>query len=290
MTASMTAFARKTDAEGSLFCEMRSVNHRYLEISVDMPHRLRPCEAIVAKLIRKRLKRGKIDCKIFGKTGSGSKESLVINEALLKQVLEALAAIEKAALPTGLTRPPSTAVEILRWPGMVTAPISLPENWEKSVCKLCEETLTELLVSRQTEGAKLQGFIQTRCEQISTLHSELLEMTKNTVEVVRKKLHQQVADLSSKVDEVRLEQEIVLLARKSDVNEELDRLQSHLHEIGETFKRDGAIGRTLDFIMQELNREANTVLSKAPGIEAVRKAVEIKALVEQIREQVQNLE
>ncbi len=290
MTHSMTAFARKTDAEGRLFCEMRSVNHRYLEVSVDMSHWLRPCEAIVARLIRKRLKRGKVDCKIFAKIDSEGEESLAINEALLKQVLGALATVEKAALSSRLTRSPDIAMKILRWPGMVTTQISLPEGWEKSVCELCEETLTELLVSRQTEGAKLQDFIQTRCEQISTLHSELLEMTKNTVEVVRKKLHQQVAELSCKVDEVRLEQEIVLLARKSDVNEELDRLESHLHEIGETFKRDGAIGRKLDFIVQELNREANTVLSKAPGIEAVRKAVEIKALVEQIREQVQNLE
>ncbi len=290
MSNSMTAFARKTDQEGGLFCEMRSVNHRYLEVSVDMPHWLRPCETTVAKLIRQRLARGKVDCKVFGKITAGNEETLTINKPLLKQLVGALAKVEGSILAEGMSHPPGAAMEILRWPGMVMTSGSLPADLEKKVCRLCEETLTELVVSRKTEGIKLQTFIQSRCQQISVLHRELLEMTKDTVEIIREKLRRQVAELACKVDEMRLEQEIVLLARKSDVNEELDRLESHLQEIGEIFKRDGAVGRILDFIMQELNREANTVLSKAPGIEAVRKAVEIKALVQQIREQVQNLE
>ena len=289
MPHSMTAFAREilTLELGTLSCEIRSVNHRYLEPSFRLPEALRSLEASIREQLRKTLQRGKVEVSLQLASSHTEQASLSINEALLKQVVNSVDRV--AQISKGL----NTAVDpvnILQWPGVVTQQSIDSEALEASANNLLAKTLARLLEHRKREGAELQRLIEARLaeigEQVAMVRSKMPEI----LQLQREKLRTKLDEFKTELDETRLEQEMAILANKADVAEELDRLDTHLNEVNHILKQKGAIGRRLDFMMQELNREANTLSSKSLSSETTQAAVNIKVLIEQMREQIQNIE
>ena len=283
MMLSMTAFSRQQSEQewGSLTWELRSVNHRYLEISVRLPDLFRGLENSVRGALRKKLSRGKVECQLRYKAGESYQSELHLNRALIQKLIQANKEIEDVAkASTSLS-----SMEILRWPGVIQDQEFDIEAIEKQAFELFNEALDDLLASRQREGEELKGFIQKRIDSIREIVIAVRTLMPEILTAQRQNLADKLEDL--KVD---LEQEIVLLAQKADVAEELDRLDSHLKEVERVVSSAGQKGRRLDFLMQELNREANTLSSKSIVAETTLNAVELKVLIEQMREQIQNIE
>lgn len=288
MICSMTSFSRqeRRDEHGELVCEMRSVNHRYLELFVRLPEELRGLEPLVRERVNKRLGRGKIDCTIRFVPSANAVASVVVNERLVQQIMDA-AGVVGTMLHQSV--PPNT-MDIMRWPGVLEHEQVNMTPVHSSAAELLEETLDGLLDSRQREGKKLAELIRQR---VTSMRQEVVKvrgLMPQLLESIRTRLRERLAELGGKLDEGRLEQEMVLLTQRLDVDEEMDRLQTHLDEVEHVLIRDEPVGRRLDFLMQELNREANTLASKSSDMEVTRVAVELKVLIEQIREQVQNIE
>ena len=288
MTSSMTAFARQqTEQEwGSLTWEIRSVNHRYLETSVRLPEIFRGLENAVREAVRKKLNRGKVECQLrYQQTESGSGD-ISINSDLVKQLVQANREIQKQ-----LEEPATiNTMEVLRWPGVIAERQLDSSALESAALELFKHALEDLLATRQREGTDLEGFLNQRINSIREIVKELRAKMPEIIAGQRQSLTEKLEELKVELDPTRLEQEIALLAQKADVDEELDRLNSHLDEVDRVLKAGGQKGRRLDFLMQELNREANTLSSKSIVVETTRGAVELKVLIEQMREQIQNIE
>jgi uncharacterized protein (TIGR00255 family) len=288
MIYSMTAFSR-IDSNlpwGSLTWELRSVNHRYLEPSFKLPENLRQLEAALRDMLRKNLARGKIDCSLKLSLGTTENSTIVVNIKQAKAVIAATEAIKQLA--SSITS--NNALDILRWPGVVDETSVSRGVLLDDALAAFDAALAELIDSRQREGAELQQFILLRLDNMDTLISRVKQRMPEILALQRQKLTTKVSELVAELDQSRLEQELVLMAHKADVDEEMDRLGAHLSEVRRVVTKGGACGRRLDFLMQELNREANTLSSKSISQSTTQAAVEMKVLIEQMREQVQNIE
>jgi uncharacterized protein (TIGR00255 family) len=264
---------------------MRSVNHRYSELHLKLPDRLRFAEADIRRLIADRIKRGKIDCMISYKKQPQT-ASLSINQAWLQQLLQATATIE-AQLPQVQA---FTALEVLAFPGVQQETDCDREQLQASIQQLVSQTLEQLLANRQREGQQLALLVAERCDKILQLADAAEQRMPQVLAQLRSKLTARVVELVAEPNFDRLEQELVLLTQKLDVAEELDRLQTHVIEVRRALDQPEPTGRRLDFLMQELNREANTLGSKSADKAMTQIAIDIKVLIEQMREQIQNIE
>jgi uncharacterized protein (TIGR00255 family) len=288
MVHSMTAFARaQQDVDGLVLTwELKSVNHRFLETSFRMPEGLRGLEHPLRELLRQHLKRGKVDCVLRADSG-GETGRPELNRPLLLQLLAILEQVRRDAPEIGAPN----AVELLRWPGMLgTEPALDVDALTEPVEDLFEQALAELLAHRQREGAQLQGAIESRLDDIDRLVDEVKRHTVSVTHQLMQRLRQRLDELRTSVDAERLDQEVALLASRADVAEELDRLSIHVEEARTSLRGPGPHGRRLDFLTQELNREANTLGAKSVLAQTSQRAVDLKVVIEQIREQVQNLE
>ena len=287
MIHSMTAFARAEQAgeHGTLSWEIRSVNHRYLEPHLRLPEAFRDLEGSVREALRKGLSRGKVECTLrFSEDSSG--RSMQVDSQRASQLIaaaESVAALIKQPAPLN-------PLEVLGWPGVLVGDASDPQALSSAALALFHETLGELRKGRQREGEELARLIDERLDAITLETATLREQVPQMLALQRQKLLDRCAEMRAELDPQRLEQEMVLLAQKSDVAEELDRLATHVAEVRRVLKSGGAAGRRLDFLMQELNREANTLGSKAFDPRSTQATVNLKVLIEQMREQVQNIE
>ncbi len=287
MIKSMTAFADGEIVADNLIilCELRSVNHRYSDVSVKLPDRLRFTEIDVRRLIAEKLKRGKIECAINYKKQL-SIQNFAVNTEMVEKLLTATSEIEAC-----MSNPRSfSALDILAFPGVQQESETEKEVLREKIISLLESTLDKMLETRAREGAQLADMLSERCQRIRQLiesaHQRIPEVMKN----MRLRLTARVVELVAEPNFDRLEQELVLLAQKLDVAEELDRLETHVGEVLHTLKQSEPIGRRLDFLMQELNREANTLGSKSADREMTQISIDLKVLIEQMREQIQNIE
>ncbi len=285
----MTAFSNRETTEGNavLSWEIRSVNHRFLDMSVYLPEGFSAEENNLKDELKKKLSRGKVDAKLICKLDESEHQGKIqINEQALKNLLEAKHKIESVSEKTiGLS-----AMDILNWPGVMGESQNDLSVYVEAAKKLFTEAVDGLIQSREEEGARLKALILNRANTISEI---VVAVKKRRVEVngaVREKALKKLSEIDVTVDNNRLEQELVHLVQRLDVDEELDRLDSHVEELKAVLERDEPIGRRLDFLMQELNREANTLASKANDAETTKGAVELKVLIEQMREQVMNIE
>lgn len=288
MSRSMTAFAsEKMDFNGYLISwEMRSVNHRYLDLSLRLPDSFRFLEPDIRSIISNALKRGKIDCSLQCKKTECTDSGFNIDHGTVERLFSAIREIESS-----LEKPrPCSALEVLAWPGVIQEPQPDSANLTTSALKLLELTLKSLVETRVREGAKLAKLIEDRCallsEQIGLARDRMPIILQN----IRESIEARLREVACSPDSDRLEQEFVYLTQKLDVSEELDRLNSHIEEVKNVLKSHEPIGRRLDFLMQELNREANTLGSKSADSQTTQACVEMKVLIEQMREQVQNIE
>lgn len=288
MAQSMTAFARsQTSVRGrTITWEMRSVNHRFLEPQIRLPDALRSLEHPLREILRNHLKRGKVDCTLrIEMENVGT--AVALNRPLLLNLLAVLEQVRRDAPEIG----PPNPIELLRWPGIIGDQSEVEQDvLGSSVTDLFEETLTQLIEHRSREGDALHQTITDRLDEIESIVNQVTEITRNLAPQIKGKLKQRVDDLLVNVEPQRLEQEIALLAQRADVAEELDRLAIHVEEARTCLRGPGPHGRRLDFLTQELNREANTLASKSMLAETSQRAVDLKVMVEQIREQVQNVE
>jgi uncharacterized protein (TIGR00255 family) len=288
MIRSMTAFAScEMDVEGyTLIWEVRTVNHRYLDISPRLPEIFRSIEPSVREVVGKHLKRGKVDCNLFYRKQKQGEEAIEVNEARLNQLLKVASNIEMNMSQFQAI----SALDVLRWPGVQS---ELREDLEpvyEGAILLLNQALEQLVESREREGADILDMVESRCkliqEQIQVAKTRLPEVQAQ----IREKLEKKINDLLEEPEQARLEQELVYFLQKMDVEEELDRLESHVKEVRRVLSQTEPVGRRLDFLMQELNREANTLGSKSADIQTTNVSVELKVLIEQMREQIQNIE
>ncbi len=287
-TRSMTAFARETEHAdlGELTWELRSVNHRFLDPHLRLPDDLRGLETTVRERLAARLGRGKVDCSLRFVPGQASAGSLKVDRRLLEQLLTAADEVG-----TRIGEPATPHVfELLRWPGLLEEPRQDVDAIGAAALVLLERTLDTLVAAREREGARLRALILERCDKLAAHVDAVRARMPQLLASVRTRIRERLSEVLGELDPNRLEQEMALLAQRLDVDEETDRLAVHLEEVRKTLDADGPVGRRLDFLMQELNREANTLSSKSADAETTHTAVEMKVLVEQMREQVQNLE
>ena len=288
MIRSMTAFARReADTEaGSLSWEIRSLNHRYLELGVRLPEELRAVEAAVRERAGKRLGRGKVECTCRYRPAATGTVPVDIDQDNLARLLAACGEVSER-LPEAV---PLNPVELLRWPGVVREDVVDTTPLVKAALALFEQTLEELVEARQREGDEIRVLLQQRCAAMDERVVQARALMPEIRTALRTRLETRLAELDIPVDPGRLEQELVLQIQKIDVDEELDRLQSHCDEVRRVLQRKEPVGRRLDFLMQELNRESNTLGSKSVAVDTTNISVELKVLIEQMREQVQNVE
>ena len=287
MVHSMTAFARveRAGRQGTLVWELRSVNHRYLEPHLRLPEALRDLEGAVREGLRQGLSRGKIECTLRLSEDSAGKPLQVDRERAAQLVAAAETVADLISQPA-----PLNPLEVLAWPGVLVADASDPQALGAEAMALFDEALAQLKAGRAREGVELARLINERLDSMASEVTTLRALVPQMLAAQRQKLLDRFADLRSELDPQRLEQEMVILAQKSDVAEELDRLSTHVAEVRRVLKSGGATGRRLDFLMQELNREANTLGSKAFDPRSTQAAVNLKVMTEQMREQVQNIE
>jgi uncharacterized protein (TIGR00255 family) len=287
MVHSMTAFARTELAasHGTLSWELRSVNHRYLEPQLRLPEAFRDLESAVRDALRQGLSRGKVECTLRFNEDSGG-QALNVDPQRAAQLVAAAETI------AGLIKQPAALnpLEILAWPGVLVAAASDPQALNNAALNLFQQALAELQSGRAREGAELSKLLTERLDEIGNVVSYLREQVPHMLASQRQKVLDRCREMQVELDPQRLEQEMVMLAQKSDVAEELDRLSTHVGEVRRVLNAGGAAGRRLDFLMQELNREANTLGSKAFDTRSTQAAVSLKVLIEQMREQVQNIE
>ena len=288
MIKSMTAFANgETEIDNlTINCELRSVNHRYCDITVKLPERLKYTEADIRSLITSQLKRGKIECSLSYKKIANTKQSITINEDALKALLHATLQIEEHMH----TQQSFSALEVINFPGVQQEPEINKQLLLMGINNLIKETLKQLLTTRQREGEQLALLIEERCKKIKVFVGSANTRLPQVLTKIRTKIESRISELVTTPDFDRLEQEMVLLTQKLDVAEELDRLNTHVNEVLNVLKKDEPVGRRLDFLMQEMNREANTLGSKSADKEMTKISIDLKVLIEQMREQIQNIE
>jgi uncharacterized protein (TIGR00255 family) len=288
MIRSMTAFSRREGpgGTGTLTWEVRSINHRYLEISVRTPEEFRAIENKVREVVGKHLSRGKVDCTLRYQPEADVAHDIPLNEDVARRVVQACTRVQALASNTA----PLNPFDVLRWPGVLNAAQADQPALHEAALALLGAALADLSAGRRTEGGKLQSFIDERCAAMRAIVAAANTRLPEIALRIREKLTKRLEELRAEVDANRLEQELVFLAQKMDVAEEMGRLLMHLDEVEKLIKQKEPVGRRLDFLMQELHREANTLGSKSADIETTRASVDLKVLIEQIREQVQNIE
>lgn len=288
MLKSMTAFARQevSTQSGTLTWEIRSVNHRYLEPNFRIPEQFRESESQLRELLRKKLARGKLDCTLKWQASEHTDDGISLNTETLTQLNDALEQISRN-IPQSVA---PSALEILQWPGVVDHKEEDRAEQIKQCAQAFSSALDTLIENRIREGQQLEPLFDDRLNKIDEIVKQVRALLPEILEQQRQNLNKRFADLSVELDPQRLEQEMVVLAQKSDVDEELDRLDAHVKEVRKVLTKKEPVGRRLDFLMQELNREANTLSSKSIVTDTTKAAVELKVLIEQMREQVQNIE
>lgn len=287
MIYSMTAFAHLELKKewGNAVWEIRSVNQRFLETYFRLPEAFRNLEMTLRERLRTTLTRGKVECSLRIELNANQNNGLALNQEYAKQVISSLQWLKETAQEGGIN-----LVDILRFPGVVDNQNQDLDQISQDLLDGFEQILVEFIAMRGREGANLQALIQQRLDAIATEATKVQAQMPSVLQWQKDRLQQRFDELNLQLDPQRLEQEMVLLAQKVDVAEELDRLQLHVKETTSILKKGGAVGRKLDFMMQELNREANTLASKSINADVTNSAVELKVLIEQMREQIQNLE
>jgi len=285
MTSSMTGFARRDreHALGVLSCEIKTVNHRYLELAVRLPEPLRDQEMPVRERLSAELKRGKVDCTVRLEARSEA-SSLVLNQTLVAALLQAASQLQGQS---GVA--PLRAIDVLRWPNVLIN-AHVPGDLAAETLQLVADTVRDVQGQRQREGTRLRVFLHSRIEDLLFQVATARAIAPSLAPEFRERLRQRLRDLPVDPDPGRMEQEIAIFAQRADVSEELDRLGAHLEEAERLIGAEGPVGRKLDFMMQELNREANTLGSKSSDLRMTAVAMELKLLIEQMREQIQNVE
>jgi uncharacterized protein (TIGR00255 family) len=288
MLNSMTGFARQAAESplGTLTWELRTVNHRYLDVQFRLPEELRPSETDLRQQVSASLKRGKIECSLHFRRAISDSAELKINHELVQQLRTKLDELSEMLHESRAIDP----VDVLRWPGVVSETEIDTGPLHEEASKLLGQTLDALARMRASEGERIARMIESRCADIMKISSAVRKRMPEVLAVVRTRQQERIDKLDIEADPARLETELALIAQKLDVDEELDRLDSHISEIREVMASDEPVGRRLDFLMQELNREANTLGSKSADTETTKAAVELKVLIEQMREQIQNVE
>lgn len=286
MIHSMTAYARhevKGDWGNGVW-EIRSVNQRYLETFIRLPEQFRALEPVIREKLRKQLQRGKVEVALKFNANPAHVGEMKINETLAKQLMN------NATWLQDQVKGDINPMDILRWPGVMEAEEMDMDSVQTELLSGFDKTVSDFIDARGSEGANLETMIDSRLtaiiDQVEIVNGQMPEVMKWQ----REKLTNRLEELKAEIDQNRLEQELIYLAQKQDVAEELDRLQSHVKETRKILKKGGACGRRLDFMMQEFNREANTLASKSINTEVTNAAVELKVLIEQMREQIQNIE
>jgi uncharacterized protein (TIGR00255 family) len=288
MIASMTGFARRetTGPWGTLVCELRSVNHRFLEAGFRLPDDLRVAEGELRARLTRRLKRGKVDCSLSYRRAQAAGGALEIDVQALERLLGAVAVVRRAQQEPVML----SALDVLRWPGVLRDDSSSGERLLAAALEVFGAALEELIAARLREGARLRELLEQRCSALETLVAGVRTRLPEVQARIRARLAERVAEMAASVDRERLEQELALMLQRMDVDEELERLTGHIAEVRRVIGANEPAGRRLDFLMQELNREANTLSSKSQDLETTRSAVDMKVVIEQMREQVQNAE
>ncbi len=285
---SMTGFARleATEQWGTLAWELRTVNHRYLDVSFRAPEDFRALEPVFREKIAKGIRRGKVDANLRFRPAAAQAQAMLIDEQVLGQLIEGVRKVA-TAMPEVAAPDPT---RLLSWPGVVAAPDRDLAPLHQAALALLGQTVTALDEARGGEGGRIATMLLERCEALAGLVAQVREHLPAVREAIAERLRGRVAQLVADPDTERLEQELALMLNKMDVDEELDRLDSHVAELRNVLKRNEPVGRRLDFLMQEFNREANTLASKSQDPRTSAAAVDMKVLIEQMREQVQNVE
>ncbi len=288
MLHSMTGFARETaeTAIGTLTWEIRAVNHRYLDVQFKLPEDLRPKEQSFRQQASSSLGRGKVECALYFRRAFDESSEMQVDTTLVELIGHRISDLT-AKLPNVSAVNP---IEILRWPGVIQQAAVDVEPLFAAAGELFGKTLAALGDMRASEGARIADMLESRCAEIGTIATSVRARMPEVLKAARAKQQERIANLDVEADPARLEVELALLATKTDIDEELDRLESHIVEIRDALGADKPVGRRLDFLMQELNREANTLGSKSADTETTRAAVDLKVLIEQMREQIQNVE
>ena len=288
MLHSMTGFARQSaDSEiGILSWEMRAVNHRYLELSFRLPEELRPKEQAFRQQVGSALKRGKVDCSLHFRRAIDGQVDMQLDTDLVAMLGKRAAEIAAQIPDTTALNP----IDVLRWPGIISQAEVDTDPLFAAATALLDEALEAMVAMRASEGERIAAMIESRCADIATIAVAVRERLPDVLAAAHAKQRERIEKLDVAADPARLEVELALIAQKLDVDEEIDRLDSHLTEIRDVLTRDEPVGRRLDFLMQELNREANTLGSKSADAQTTKAAVDLKVLIEQMREQIQNIE
>ena len=284
----MTGFARHSadTAAGTMTWELRAVNHRFLEVQFRLPEELRPHEQAFKQQVSSVLRRGKVDCALHFNRAFNQQDELKLNPGMVELLGTRVTEIQKS-LPNA-TSP--GALDILRWPGVIAETEFDAEPLVADAKQLLEAALQSMVEMRRSEGDRIHEMLTSRCDDVGAIAAAVRQRLPAVLEAAHAKQRERIARLDVEADPARLEVELALIAQKLDVDEELDRLDSHITEIRQVLGNEDAVGRRLDFLMQELNREANTLGSKSADAETTKAAVELKVLIEQMREQIQNVE
>ena len=284
----MTGFARHSadTAAGTMTWELRAVNHRFLEVQFRLPEELRPHEQAFKQQVSSVLRRGKVDCALHFNRAINQQDELKLNPGMVELLGTRVTEIQNS-LPNA-TSP--GALDILRWPGVIAETEFDAEPLVADAKQLLEAALQSMVEMRRSEGERIHEMLTSRCDDVGAIAAAVRQRLPAVLEAAHAKQRERIARLDVEADPARLEVELALIAQKLDVDEELDRLDSHITEIRQVLGNEDAVGRRLDFLMQELNREANTLGSKSADAETTKAAVELKVLIEQMREQIQNVE
>ena len=287
MIYSMTAFARSEVKKdwGTAVWEIRSVNQRYLETYFRLPEQFRSLEPLLRDRFRKRLQRGKVECALRFTANDAAVTKLTLNEELAKQVLHAADWVQSHGQSTGVN-----PLDVLRWPGVIAAEEADMDAIQADLLAGLDKVMDDFITARGDEGENLKSLIEQRLDAIEVEAKKVAGRMPEILNWQRERILTRFEEAKLELDAARIEQEMILLAQKVDVAEELDRLNSHVGETRKILNKGGACGRRLDFMMQEFNRESNTLGSKSINTEITQSAVELKVLIEQMREQIQNIE
>ena len=287
MIASMTGFARReiSGSWGTLVCELRSVNHRFLEAGFRLPDEVRSTEGELRQHLAREVRRGKVDCTISYRRAQVSEAGLEVDAQALERLLMRLKDIGRAFPAHSVN-----LIDVLRWPGVLKEDTAAGEELLVAAKALFGSTLEDMVAARAREGQRLKEILELRCASLEDQVRQVRERLPEVQVKLRARLDERVKELTANVDQDRLEQELAMLLQRLDVDEELERLAGHIQEIRRVLAGNEPAGRRLDFLMQELNREANTLSSKSQDLDTTRSAVDMKVIIEQMREQVQNAE
>lgn len=288
MVQSMTAFARVADQGdwGQAVWELRCVNHRYLDISMKMPEAFRGIEMTLRETLRSRVGRGKLECFLRYQVSDKTPHALTLNTSLVNQLISLHDEVGSLT-PSAATLNP---MDILAWPEVVNNQGADASAAQTAIKALFERAIEEFLATRAREGNALATLVEEKLQSVASIVEQVRTLAPAVLNAHQQKLKDRLSEVMDQLDPARLEQEMVLLAHRLDVAEEMDRLATHVKEVARVLKQGGAVGRRLDFLMQEMNREANTLSSKSPDAQLTQFSIELKVLIEQMREQIQNIE